>query len=272
MTKTVMITMERRETYKEWNWFLFAIRKLDIHKWIIAAEEGKGGYKHWQIRIASRFDAKWWTRALLIQFGQRSIHTENASNTWTYEAKEGCYLASWDTLEVRQQRFGKLRKVQKYALNVLEGTNDRQVMVWVDEEGNSGKSWLIGHLYETGQAYYAPPYLTSVKEIIQTIASLAVKDRDAGNPPKKYALIDIPRSWKWSNELYTAIEAIKDGLIMEPRYSAQPINIKGIKVLVVTNTRPKLDKLSKDRWEIFEWDNNPTIDTYLRGAQEKRTL
>jgi len=65
-------------------------------------------------------------------------------------------------------------------------------------------------------------------------------------------IIDIPRSWKWNEALYTAIETIKDGLVYDPRYSAKMRNIRGVKVLCMSNTMPRVSALSEDRWDIIK--------------------
>lgn len=245
------------------------INTHDVHKWVFGAEIGRNGYKHWQIRmkVSDPDFSKWedreepylgenWTimyRKKKIGTGwiQRNVpraHVEECSDTWDYETKGGKYIASWDSQEVRKLRFGKTTWKQELCIIELRETNDREILVWVDPNGNHGKSWLAGHLFETGQAYYLPSTMTSVQSMLQTMASLAQKDRDDGRPPREFVVIDIPRTWHWSKELYCAIESIKDGLLLDPRYSAKPINIRGIKVLVMTNERPKLDKLSEDRW------------------------
>jgi len=269
--KNYMITMPR-EGYGSVCKILQYIWKNDIKKWIIGAEEGRGGYKHWQIRMEARDDFFYFEEVKIPYIDRRGIvqctkdkvkagwiaqeipeaHVEECSDTWDYETKEGRFIASWDTPEVRKLRFGKMRWHQECAVHLVELTNDREVVVWYDPNGNSGKSWLCGHLYETGKAYYLPPTLTSVQSMLQTMASLAWEDRKAGRPPRRYVIIDLPRSWKWSKELYCAIETIKDGLIMDPRYSARPIDIRGVKVLVLTNEEPKLDHLSSDRWITFK--------------------
>ena len=110
--------------------------------------------------------------------------------------------------------------------------------------GNQGKSWLCGALYERGLACYVPPTIDTVKGLIQWVASAY-----RGEP---YIIIDIPRSWKWSQQLYVAIESIKDGLVYDTRYTARLKNIRGVKVLCMTNNDPKLDKLSADRWVFFD--------------------
>lgn len=216
----------------------------DCKKWIIAKEVGKNGYKHWQIRLESsnpEFFA--WVKKHIP-----TAHVEKASagvDESAYETKEGQYWKSTDRVDTLRQRYGSLRPAQKRALQALQATNDREVVVWYDETGNVGKSWFTGHLWETGKAYYVPPTVDTVKGMIQWVASCYM---DGGYRP--YVIIDIPRSWKWSDQLYTAIESIKDGLIYDTRYHSRMINIRGVKVIVMTNTLPKLDKLSQDRWRI----------------------
>lgn len=259
MVKNYMITMPRRS--ENGLKLMKYINSNDIHKWVMGLEISKTGYVHWQCRIRAREDFYAFTEikhpitGIKVKVGtgwiNREIpeaHVEECADKWDYETKEGRYIASWDMMDVRRQRFGTPRWYQECALEALKRTNDREIVVWVDETGNIGKSWLNGFLFETQQAYYLPPFLTSIQAMIQSLASMVLEDRDEGYPPKPYVIIDIPRSWKWSTDLYVAIEAIKDGLIMDPRYSARPINIRGVKVMVLTNTQPKYDKLSADRW------------------------
>ena len=223
------------------------IDKNDCKKWIIGRETGKNGYKHWQIRLeSSNPDFFEW-----IKKNIPTAHVEKAKrgvDECIYETKEGQYWTSADRVETLSQRFGTMRPNQKRALQALQASNDRQVVVWYDEGGNVGKSWFTGHLWETGKAYVVPPTIDTVKGIMQWVASCY---HEGGWRP--YVIIDIPRSWKWSEQLYVTIESIKDGLVYDTRYSSRMINIRGVKVMVMTNTMPKLDKLSKDRWAICEF-------------------
>lgn len=215
--------------------------KFDCKTWIIAMETGKDGYRHWQIRLGTSSDDLFdWAKAHIPV-----LHLEKAeTDDFKYERKEGHFWSSKDTIEIRKTRFGTPRKEQEAVINALRTQSDREVYLWYDPKGNAGKSWLCNHLFETGKAHYVPPYLSSVQSIVQTCASLYNQEwRDI-------VIIDIPRSMKWSTDLAVAIEAIKDGLIMDPRYSAQPINIRGVKVLVLTNHKVKFDELSVDRWVV----------------------
>nr|WCR62193.1 MAG: replication associated protein [Smacoviridae sp.] len=218
----------------------------DCKKWVIGKEVGKNGYEHWQVRIETSNDGffDWVKQHIPTAHIEKAEHGVDES---VYERKEGKYWGYSDRTEVLVQRFGRLRKPQEAIIEALESTNDREVVIWYDEGGNVGKSWLTGALWERGLAYYCPPTVDTVKGMVQWVASCYM---DGGFRP--YIIIDIPRSWKWSEQLYVAIESIKDGLVYDTRYHSRMINIRGVKVLVLTNTLPKLDKLSKDRWRIVE--------------------
>lgn len=234
-----MVTLPRNDTYKEWHsiwmWFI----KHDVKKWVFGLEKGRFGYKHWQIRFKS--DLKFEDLKVMYPTG----HIEEASDSWSYETKEGVYWKSTDRPENRAQRFGKLNEAQEGVIRALQSTNDREVVLWYDSTGKKGKSWLTRALWERGQAYFIVAD-SNVKTIVQDVACEYIK-----NGWRPYVIIDIPRAGRWTTELYEAIERIKDGLIKDPRYSSESINISGVKVLVNSNSLPELDNLSKDRWKIY---------------------
>lgn len=220
------------------------IKSQDIHRWVYGREKGKDGYEHYQLRIewldkddpdAFKIWKDWFY----------SGHLELArTDSWDYEKKAGRYFCWNDNIDKIKQRYGPLTPIQQEVLNILDSTNDRQIVLFLTAGGGYGKSWLCGSLWERRLACYCPPYLNGVKEIVQYVAS--------GYDEEPYIVIDLPRAMKWDNSLYAGIEAIKDGLVAESRYHAQTRNIRGVKVLVMSNTRPQLDKLSKDRWVIYE--------------------
>lgn len=212
-----------------------------MKKWIIGKETGRNGYEHWQIRCkVSRQD-----------FFEH-VHAEapffaifKAQDEWEYERKEAHFTSSEDTIDILKVRYGAPKQDQLRRLKWLKIQNDREIDIWYDPEGGQGKSWLVNWLWETGQAYYFPPFSGSIKALVQDVASDFIKH---GKRP--YVVIDIPRDIKFNSEIIGGLEAIKDGLIKEQRYSSQTINIRGVKILVTTNyklTAKEIGKLSKDR-------------------------
>ena len=232
--------------------------EFDGKKYVIGYEKGRNGYRHIQgrIQISANTDYK-----IVERIGKHKTRTRNGSRMfdklsgcgihcekteqWTdYESKDGYFISSDDTMEVRAQRFGTHTEDQKAVLRLLESNNDREVTVWYDQTGNVGKSWLTGHLWERHKAHYIR-MTGSAESMIKDTCSKMSKER------RPIVIIDIPRATKWNNDLYQAIEVIKDGLIDDPRYSSNAINIRGTKVLIMCNTKPKLDKLSEDRWIFY---------------------
>lgn len=213
----------------------------DIKRWVIGHEIGREGYKHLQIRMASNDTFE----ELKILFPFAHIEkAQDGDKGWQYERKEGRYIANDDTDDKRETRFRPLRKAQKTIINAVRTQNNRQIDVWYDQKGNQGKSWLCNALYERGIAFYCPPYLISAERMIKFVCS--------GYNNEEMVVIDIPRSYKWTEADYIAIESIKDGLISDDRYESKVRNIRGVKVLVLCNAQPKLGKLSYDRWRIWE--------------------
>lgn len=140
-------------------------------------------------------------------------------------------------------------------LNMWKKQGDREIDVWYDPVGGSGKSWLVNHMWETGKAHYVKPY-KSVDKILMDCASKMSKD------PREYLMINISRAAKIDDGLLEALEDLKDGLIDDPRYDSLTINIRGTKIVVMTNhelTKKQLGKLSIDRWVINgqKLDNSP---------------
>lgn len=202
---------------------------------------GTNGYRHYQIRLVSSNHAFFeWCKAHIP-----NLHVEKANTErFDYERKSGCFISSNDTTEIRQVRFGNLNKFQKKVLQEVKKQNVRQIDVYYDPRGYAGKSWLVNYLWETGQCHYIPPYLKSGQAIIQDIASKMDQER------RPYICIDIVRNQKWTEDLYIAMEVIKDGLVDNPRYEGQTINIRGTKLLVFTNTKCDTKKLTYDRWRL----------------------
>lgn len=215
------------------------LEKNDCKKWTIGFEEGKDGYRHYQIRLASsnRDFFQW------VKNNIPTAHIEKATKEWNdYERKSGYFISSDDTDQIRQVRYGALKPLQKKILKIVRNQNDRQIDVFLDPRGNHGKSWLSVHLWELGRALIVPRSESSAAKISAFICS-AYKG-------EQYIIIDIPRSAKPRPEWYETMEEIKDGLVFDPRYRGQCRNIRGVKLIVFTNIELDKKRLSHDRWRL----------------------
>lgn len=255
MTTNLMFTCPRNRYWKSRFWQM--IEAEDIHKWVVGFEEGKDGYRHLQgrVRVSKGKEDAFAT----LKFWLPLAHVEECSDTWEYERKSGRFLSSEDTPEVRAVRFGKLRHEQEMWLKLIRTQSDREVTVIYDPVGCHGKSWFVNWAFEQNLGYWVPPQACTVEKIIQFVT--------AGYKGQEMILIDIPRAWKWSDQLYCAIESIKDGLIFDTRYTSSTRNIRGVKVAVFCNTLPQLDELSQDRWQIAQISD---LDGYEYDKKKRR--
>lgn len=257
----------------------------DVKKWIVACEEGRGGYKHYQIRLKTSNPDFYGIEEKKVPVGFKEgrivyekkkykvgwlaenipeAHCEEAQDLWNYERKEHHYVSSEDTREILNIRYGHLRTNQEKILERLNEQSDREVTVVFDQLGNHGKSWMAIHLYETGRAMVVPRASTTAEKLSAYVCSAY-----AGEP---IIIIDIPRSRKITGELYEAIEELKDGLVFDHRYSGHCRNIRGVKVLVTTNEKMDINALSKDRWKIIDTNGEQLpLSAIAQANAQKRT-
>lgn len=249
MTQTFMITAPRKAMTKK------AIKVMlnanDCKKWIVARECGANGYLHWQIRLQTSnrtFCNPIKEKGKLIGYegwfpkNFPNVHCEECEDVWNYERKEGDFWSSDDTDDIRKVRFGKPNRVQREILRTVKTQSDRQIDVWLDKDGNHGKTWLSLHLYEHGRALVVPRSTVTPEKMSAFVCS--------AYRGEEYIIIDIPRSRKIDGGLYECIEELKDGLVFDSRYSGKTRNIRGIKIIIFTNTALDTRKLSYDRWRL----------------------
>lgn len=248
------------------------IEANDCKRWIVAKETGRGGFKHWQIRLETSnkeffflsertvpgTDGKLHKEKFKDGWVAKHIpqaHVEEAQDVWDYERKEGRFWTSDDTIEIRKVRFGNPNEIQREILRTLRTQSVREIDVWYDPTGNHGKSWLAVHLFERGQALVVPRSSCTAEKISAYICS--------AYSGEEYIIVDIPRSGKITDQLYESLEEIKDGLVFDHRYSGRCKNIRGVKLCVFTNTKLDEKKLSRDRWRLHGIKKNTNA---LKGA------
>lgn len=216
------------------------LEENDVKRWVIGWETGKGGYKHYQIRLETSNPGFFHWLKLNIP----TAHAEQ-SKVWSdYERKDGYFISSRDTSSIRSVRFGKPNSIQRKILHDLRSQGIRQIDCYLDRGGNHGKTWLSLHLWEKGNALVVPRSAITASRMEGFILDAFSK--------KWYdiVIIDIPRAGKINPEIYEALEEIKDGLLSDWRYSSRQLNIRGVKVVVFTNKALDTKKLSKDRWRL----------------------
>jgi len=149
---------------------------------------------------------------------RRDIKEERAEEK-LMEEYEGCELRDW----------------QEKAVKRLLEQDDRKVLWYVDEVGNSGKSWLAKYIAAKLDGFYVSGGKTADIAYAYQYQELVV--------------FDFTRTQEETVN-YSAIEAFKNGMVFSPKYESGMKKCTGVKIICFSNWHPDTTKLSEDRWDI----------------------
>lgn len=130
-----------------------------------------------------------------------------------------------------------LKKWQAEAVETLDNQNDREVLWVSDPKGNSGKTMLAKFLIGGRNAFY--------------IQNGKCADIAYAYNYQKYVVFDFTKSQE-EHINYSVIESFKNGILFSPKYNSSTKFFEPCKVIVFSNFRPELNKLSADRWRFLE--------------------
>lgn len=137
------------------------------------------------------------------------------------------------------------RPYQREILNILDTEPDERAIYWFyDETGNVGKSSFSKYLVAKRGAIFISQ--GNCKDLENIIYNTYVK-----GDPIDIVVIDIPRN-NGNKCSYNAIENIKSGLICNTKYETGNCIFNSPHIIIFSNEYPETNKLSKDRWHIYE--------------------
>lgn len=131
----------------------------------------------------------------------------------------------------------ELRVWQQNLLTELLGIPDRRKIIWyVDEVGGAGKTEMALKLtVENGATVFDNGKTADLAHAL---------------PPKPtIVLFDLPRTC-YEVVNYQIIEKVKDGFVFSPKFNSHAKVFPKPHVVVFSNFRPDLSRLSVDRWDI----------------------
>lgn len=145
-----------------------------------------------------------------------------------------------DAKKARQQlvNIDVYRPWQVDIVAIINGPNDPRSIFWFyDPVGNSGKTFMAKHMVDYHDAFYTN----------------GGKGADIcfAWEGQRIAIFDYVRdSEAFVN--YGVIEQIKNGILFSTKYTSMTKRFDSPFVFIFANFFPSKDKLSKDRWRIFE--------------------
>lgn len=202
-------------------------------------EVGSTGYIHYQCKIWLPLDFK----GVMMTGILAPFHVEpSRAEEKDYVYKDGCYFDSEMSASV------SLNAVQENLTKfwISEGDNSRSVCCVVDTTGCTGKSWYSMIMEDLKIAVRVPqmPY--------EKIAGFLMDQPKYGR--YIFDLTKVAGKRKDLDELFSVIEELKNGQISDWRYKGRRWRYKlghPVMVLVLCNTLPKSETLSKDRWKVI---------------------
>lgn len=118
---------------------------------------------------------------------------------------------------------------------VNDPVHPRQVLWYVDETGNQGKSWMASYLSATAGAF--------------VVTNGQVKDIAHAYNNEKIIIFDLSRSQtECVNHIYTLMECFKNGRLFSSKYESTVKTFSPCHVIAFANFIPDHSKLSQDRW------------------------
>lgn len=231
-------------------------------KWTFQLEKGASGYIHYQGRISLKVKSR--TGPNIFKGGIHWSPTSSANrNNDFYVSKNDTRIdGPWSDKDIelyipKQFRDKVLYDWQQEVLDTANVFNDRIIDLIYDETGNKGKSTLASIAELLHGAIDVPP-INDCKEVIQYVCNECM-DNNIRDP--KLIFIDLPRAMNKDNlnGMYSAIETIKKGKLVDTRYHTKKWWIDSPRIWVFSNHLPDKNLLSNDRWRIWTIKANKLV-------------
>ena len=128
---------------------------------------------------------------------------------------------------------------QRELIDAIENQNDRQI------------TWIFDPIGNTGKSFWSKYMIVKYKAIRFTNAKTA--DLAYAYNGEPIVIIDLSRSTR-DRVNYGAIEDLKNGMLFSGKYKSKTkIFSRAPKIIILTNVRPNLSAMSRDRWDIRDW-------------------
>lgn len=245
---------------------IFGILKEWAKKWVFQQEKSDSGYEHFQIRLSlikkrriSELKKLGFFKGAHFSPTSTTVHSKGAFN---YVMKADTRVdGPWKDTEyvepppVTRQlvhfRNQEMYPWQKALCDLVKRVDDRKITIIHCPHGDNGKSILCEHLEQLGEVCEIPP-MRSMEDIMACVMC---------QPISPAYVIDMPRGMKKDKlgEFYSGLETLKNGIAYDKRYAFKKRRFNRPQVFVFTNNLPAWGLMSKDRWDVFQIDQNKCL-------------
>ncbi len=228
---------------------------------VIGKEVGEQGTPHLQGYIEFKTKARPKSK---FKFTDK-IHWEKAKGSkednYVYCTKDGDFWTLNMNWELPYDISLSLLPWQNYIVNRMDTAINDRTIYWVwDKEGCKGKTLLAKWLFLKRENVV----VLSGKAADMKHGIVDYK-KNTGCLPR-IVIINIPRS-TLDYVSYTGIEEIKDMFFYSGKYEGGMICGKNPHVLIFANEEPQYDKMSADRWKVYNVNELDGIDIQLTNSE-----
>lgn len=227
-------------------------------KWAFQKEKGaESGYEHFQGRMSLKTRMR--SPPFLANTKFTPTASENSVNDF-YVTKEDTRIdGPWKDndpvpplIDFTMETIDCLRPWQQALSDILQLPEAREINVLFDPIGAIGKT--------TFKKWCRINDIASELHYLETAKDLFRQAHGVTN--KKSFIIDLPRAIPHTNMsvLWRVLETIKDGTVIEDRYTTRITHIQPPTILVFTNSMPDMKCLSHDRWVIWKVTETQQLD------------
>lgn len=226
--------------YNENEFNEFATTATNLAKgYIFGKEVGENGTPH----IQGYIEFKKKIRLTALKKLNIKIHWEiakgNREQNINYCSKDNNFICHGEIkikkpLKIINELYPWQKQIEEIAKSE---PSDRKIYWFYDEIGNMGKTQFSKYM---SHHYNAVPIEGKKNDILYCCAEFE----------SDIYIYDIERSLE-EYVSYGAIEKIKNGYYMCSKYESKPIIRNSPHIFIFANFLPKLEALSKDRWEIY---------------------
>lgn len=225
--------------------------------WIIGKEIGDSGTPHLQAYFQFKNQTRFSTLKKAVPTGHWEKAKGSVQDNYVYCSKDGDFdsnivpkVSRQDLIDLVLNSYENViwKPWQQSVLDMLAVNPDSRTINWIYEPtGNVGKSFLAKYLA------CKPGTIISSGKAADVFNQLNTAIEKGARPT--LVILDVPRVIA-DFVSYQALEKLKDGCLYSGKYEGGTCIFPDLHVVAFANQKPTIEKMSKDRWKIFEIKNN----------------
>lgn len=252
---------------KNWSFTVFNLDEDNINNIISTFDSSNSSYilakeicpetKREHLQCYCEFSKKCRPKNL---FNDDTIHWEkskgNRESNLNYCSKDGNIIKT--NFKMRKPvKILKKEQLYNWQINILDiikdEPDDRTIYWFYGKNGNNGKTTFCKYLVVEHGAIILSGKSADMKNAIVEL------DKQNGYTPE-LIVCNIPKSFDSNYLSYTGLEEIKDMLFYSGKYEGGMICGNPPHLIIFSNELPDVNKVSIDRWKIFNIEKNIWID------------